>query len=393
MSELSDEELLADLDVEIAPKKIAARTPREERIIAGFEDIVKFREKHGRPPLHGEGRDIFERLYAVRLDQLRAQAEFHELLVPYDRFHLLDASGVAETPSEELDDEALLAELEADLAEDNGDITKLRHVSSREEKRTAEEIAERAKCPDFAKFKPLFERVKRDLEQGIRQTRRFGENAEIKQGEFFILGGQMAHVAEMDDAFRTDYGRPDRRLRVVYDNGTESGLLLRSLQRALYKDEGGRRITDPSAGPLFGSVSDDEDIPSGTLYVLGSLSEEPRIAQLRNVLHKIGITGGSVETRIAGASSDPTYLLAAVEIVATYPLFNINRTRLERLIHRVFGAARLDLEIMDRFGKPVQPREWFVVPLAVIDQVVERIRDGSIADYVYDPAKAELVKA
>jgi hypothetical protein len=111
------------------------------------------------------------------------------------------------------------------------------------------------------------------------------------------------------------------------------------------------------------------------------------------LIHKIGVTGGSVETRIANAARDPTFLLADVEIAATYQLYNLNRTRLENILHRVFARARLDLTLTDRFGGNVQPREWFLAPLHVIDEVVERVRDGSIADYVYDPQTAALLKA
>jgi hypothetical protein len=226
----------------------------------------------------------------------------------------------------------------------------------------------------------------------VRETRRFGENAEIKQGEFFIVGGQMAYVANMDDEFVAEYGRPDRRLRVIYDNATESDLLLRSLQRALYKDDAGRRITDPNAGPLFGSNAEDEDLESGTIYVLRSNSQHPDIAPHRDLIHKIGVTGGDVETRIANAVLDATYLLADVEIVATYKLCNINRSKLENLLHRVFAAARLDVTIEDRFGHPVRPREWYLVPLSVVDEVVERIKDRSITEFEYDPTNASLRK-
>ena len=84
--------------------------------------------------------------------------------------------------------------------------------------------------------------------------------------------------------------------------------------------------------------------------------------------------------------------MADVEVVATYGLYDINRVKLENLIHRVFDSAQLDLELKDRFGTPVKPREWFLVPLFVIDEAVERIKDGSITDYVYDPSAAKLVK-
>jgi hypothetical protein len=392
MDELNDKELLEALGVSVETKKVSARTPQAERVIAGFEDILKFVEGHGHPPQHGEDRDIFERLYAVRLDRLREQPDCRALLAEFDRFGLLEPAvptygGFAE----DADDNALLAELGVEKLQ-AAEITKLTHVKPREEVRAAEEIANRTPCVDFNRFKPLFAQVRADLDTSIRETRRFGEDAEIRQGEFFILGGQMAYVADMADEFVTEYGRPDRRLRVIYDNETESDLLLRSLQRALYKDDAGRRITDPNAGPLFGSNSDDKDLESGTIYVLRSKSQHPNIVPHRDVIHKIGVTGGDVQARIANAALDATYLLADVEIVATYKLFNINRYKLENLLHRVLAAARLDVTIEDRFGHPVQPKEWYLVPLAVIDEVVDRIKNGTIADYTYEPKEAALLR-
>lgn len=390
MADLSDLELLADLGVEIETNKAAARTPREERIIAGFEDILKFVDEHGHAPRHGEDRDIFERLYAVRLDRIRAQPDCRALVEPLDKHGLLSGSdGVAEEPAAFEDDADLLADLGV-APGGEGDISVLKHVRSRDEVKAAEEVANRKVCADFATFKPLFAAVKRDLEAGARETRRFGEDAGIKPGEFFILGGQMVYVAEVLETFVTDYGRPDSRLRVIYDNGTESDLLLRSLQRGLYKDETGRRITDPIAGPLFGHEPEGDDLESGTIYVLRSKSDHKDVAAHRDLIHKIGVTGGTVEARIANAALDATYLLAGVEIVATYKLFNINRARLEKVIHRVFAHARLDIEIEDRFGHPVRPKEWFLVPLSVINDVVERIKDGSISEFEYDPATATL---
>ena len=187
------------------------------------------------------------------------------------------------------------------------------------------------------------------------------------------------------------YERRDSRLRVIYDNATESDVLLRSLQRALHRDEAGRRITEPAAGPLFSGETEDDDLASGTVYVLRSKSDHPVVADNRDVLHKIGVTGGSVEKRIANASKDSTFLLADVEVVATYELYNINRSRLENIIHRVFESAKLDIEIKDRFGNPVIPREWFSVPLFIVDEVVDKIREGTIGDFAYDIASAKLV--
>lgn len=389
---VEDDALLAELGVEIETKKQTARTPREERIIAGFEEIQRFTEEHGRPPQHGEDREIFERLYAVRLDRLRELVECRTLLEPLDHQGLLAGGGQAlPADPDDLDDDALLAELglEVDAAPA---ITELRHVRSAEEKRAAEEIANRDRCEDFEKFKPLFEKVQLELESGERETRPFEMKAEIQPGRFFIVGGQKAYVAEMGELTLTDQGRTDARLRVIFDNGTESNMLMRSLQRALNKDEAGRRITDPVAGPLFSNERTEEDEASGTIYVLRSKSDHPMVSANRDLVHKIGVTNLPVEKRIAGAALQTTFLMAPVEILATYQLFNISRTHLENLIHRVFEPARLDIEIPDRFGRPVVPREWFLVPLFVIDEAVERIKDGTITEYVYDPRNAALVQ-
>ena len=396
MSNPTIDELADELAEFAEPEKAGGRPPRDERIIAGFEEIQRFVDTHGRAPLHGEERDIFERLYAVRLDRLRALEDCRALLAPLDRQGLL--SGAASTPEaeHEFDDDELMAELGG--AESFDDITALRHVRPSADKRVAEEIAQRKPCEDFAKFQPLFEQVKRELRSGIRQTLPFKSLdeirlSEIQNGEFFIVGGQVAYIAAIGEEIRTQYERKDSRLRVIYDNGTESDALQRSFQRALHRDTAARLITNPSAGPLFGDEPEAEDLASGTIYVLRSKSNNPVVAANRDVLHKIGVTGGKVEARLGNAVLDPTFLLADVEVVATYILYNINRVKLENLIHRVFDSAQLDIEIKDRFGNPVKPREWFLVPLFVVNEAVERIKDGSITDYIYDPKAARLVKA
>ena len=391
MADLDDDELLEALGVEVAPVKAGGRTPREERIIAGFEDILRFHEAHKRAPQHGEGRNIFERLYAVRLDQLRKLPEAHALLAELDKPGLL--SGAPATPIDvnELDEDALLAELGVSSdPSDHADITVLRHVRSLAERQSAEEIADRTPCEDFDRFQPLFERVERELCAGIRKAIQFKGEASVDRGNFFIVGGQFAYVAEKGEEFETSSGQPDARLRLIYGNGTESNLLQRSLQRALTQDGNGRRLSDPDAGPLFGDAAEPNDIESGTIYVLRSLSKHPFVTEHRMLIHKIGVTGGKVETRIADAENQATYLLAPVEIVAEYRLHNINRTRMENIFHRLFSTVQLDLTIEDRFGKPVKPREWFVVPMHVIDEAVERIRDGTITELVYDAQTARL---
>lgn len=391
MSDPDLNELAAELAEFAPPEAKGGRSAREERVIAGFEDIQRFTEKYGRPPQHGEDRDIFERLYAVRLDRLRALPDWRAMLEPLDHQGLLAAAPAAVASADEGID---IDDLAAELADDAGadDITVLRHVRTSADKRAAEEIADRKPCEDFETFKPLFERVANDIKTGLRQSRPIeAGNRAIEAGDFFVLDGLTLFVAEVGEPLKTTAGEVDRRLRVIFSNGTESNLLLRSLQRAFYDDPGARRLASPESGQLaFGGELEADDVESGTIYVLRSLSDHPYVAQHRDLIHKIGVTGGKVETRIANAEHDATYLLAKVEVVATYKLAGINRTRMENLFHKLFAAARLDITINDRFGHPVQPEEWFLVPLFVIDEAVRRIKDGSITSYIYDPKAAKL---
>jgi len=387
------------------PEKTAALTPREERIIAGFADIQRFATAQGRAPQndqpHDQTRDIFERLYAVRLARLRALAECRALLEPLDTQGLL--AGDALLP-EAVDASALRAELAGAAKGANGqgqqadDITTLRHVRPSGVKaaaKAAEKIANRTPCADFDTFKPLFDRIARELRSGLRQSQPIvAGNRAIEAGDVFVLDGLMLFVAEVGEPLKVTGKELDSRLRLIFANGTESNLLLRSLQRAFYDDPAARRLVSPDSGQLsFGDQWEADDVQSGTIYVLRSQSDHPYVAQHRELIHKIGVTGGRVQDRITGAEHDATYLLAKVDVVATYTLAGINRTRMERLLHKVFAPARLDILLADRFGHPVKPEEWFLVPLFVIDEAVARIKDGSITGYVYDPARAALVES
>ncbi len=388
MSEIDLDELRSELDDFSQPPKTVSSSTASQRIIAGYEEIERFVVEHGRLPEHREDREIFERLYAVRLDRMRESAECRDVLKARDARGLLGEKASARI-SDEPTDEELLSSLSMERQDD---VTRLVNVRSREEIRAAEEIAQRNQCAEFEVFQPIFEKVQSELDAGKRQTLKYQDNAEIRRGDLFILDGQKIMVADLGDQFINNYDRPDRRLRVVYANGTESDLLLRSLQRALNKDKASRRITEPGFGPLFSDHEDEDDLPSGHIYVLRSKSEHPFIAKNREVIHKIGVTGGEVRSRIGNAKKEPTYLLADVELVATFRLANINRKRLEALIHRFFDSVRLDLKLEDRFGVPVESREWFLLPLPVIEDAIEKIKDGSIGSFRYDSETARLVE-
>lgn len=390
-----DDALLAELGVQVESNRASSFTPWEERIIVGFEQIQKFIEERGRLPEHGEGKDIFERLYAIRLEQIRKQDGCLTLLRKFDYQNVLgDTQEAAFENQNDLNDDELLAQLGVDRDEDSS-ITNLKHVKSRAEKKAAEEVANRTRCQDFHLYKPLFETVKKDLDTGFRNTIIFRKDAgftktSLNKGQFIIVGGQISFIAEIGETFKAPNGDDDARLRVIYANGTESNILLRSLIRSMYKDETSRFITEPNEGPLFSGDNSDEDIGSGTIYVLRSLSDHPLVVEHSNIVHKIGVTGGDVKKRIGNAKYDPTFLMADVEIIATYKLANIHRTKLEKLIHKFFGSAKLDIEIKDRFGKLVKANEWFLVPVFIIDEMVEKIKEGVISDYYYDPASVQL---
>ena len=389
MSDLDLDELADELSEFAAPEKETGRAPRDERVIAGFEDIQRFYETHKRLPQHGDDGDIFERLYAVRLERIRAQEDLCALLAPFDHQGLL-SSGLAEPATEYTVDE-----LESELVSGTDDVRVLRYVRTSAEKRAAEEIADRKRCEDFETFKPLFERAEAEVKAGLRQSAPIEAGRRgVEAGDFFVLGGITLYVAAVGEPIKTTGGEPDSRLRLIFGNGTESNLLVRSLQRAFYNDPAARRLLPTASGQLsFGGEMGTDDIESGTIYVLRSQSDHPFVAQHRELVHKIGVTGGSVESRIANAASESTFLRAKVDVVATYKLAGINRSKLEKLFHRLFGAARLDITIPDQTGTPVQPQEWFLVPFFNIEEAVQRIKDGTIVNVVYDPKEAKFVDA
>ncbi|PHR60686.1 MAG: hypothetical protein COA43_05960 [Robiginitomaculum sp.] len=392
MSEISDLDLLKELGVELEVVKPKQYSPLEARLIAGFEDIQKFTKEHGRVPQHGENNDIFERLYAVRLDQLLKNQQALSLLAKMDTHGLL--TGNTAQSVEEIDDNTLLEELGIELSPDNtDDITKLRFVSPIAHRQSADEIANRAVCRDFDKFEKIFEQIRVDLKTGVREARRSTKREDVNVGGLFILNGQIAYIAEQGKTFDAPSKKEyDARLRVIFDNGTESNLLLLSFQRALRKDEHGRAITIPIAGPLFSNDADGDN-QTGTIYVLKSKSDLPEITPIRGVILKIGVTGGDVKTRIANSKTEATYLLGEVEVIDEYKLYNINRKKLEKMLHTIFDAARLKISIKDRFGNPFEPREWFLVTRESVSEAVQLIQDGTIHTHTYDLATAKFIEA
>ena len=395
---LTLDELLAEDDgsglLDVKPK-FSTANDEAARARAQFEEINSFVDRYWHAPGQGPKErkvTVTERALQTRLRAYQENPGLHAAIKGRDRHGLL-ANAKPEPKS--LDE---ILDLDDDLLVDpNGGLFEMRHVKSSPAK--AEMVSERAKCEDFEAFRPLFDKTAAELSSGDRKSIRFANEQDIEAGSFFILNGVMVYVAEVRDPHVRN-GKRNARLRLIFDNGTEGNNLLRSLATELYKDPNGRRISDPHAGPLFGATDTQVverpagpgERVTGLIYVVRSLSTQPEIAALDGQLFKIGFTTGTLDARIRAAADDPTFLMAPVKPVMTYEAINLNANAFERLVHHFFAQARLDIEIMDRLGKPIRPREWFLLPLSIIEQVVPLIVDGSILRYQYDHKTCSIVK-
>ena len=392
MSELTDKELLEALGVEEISSKKKKFNKYEERLIQGFNEIQNFFEEFNRLPENKINKSIFERLYYVRLEKLISTPENRSLLKEFDRNNLLsfDIKNEQNITNENISDLELLNSFGIDSQ--NEDFLNLKFVRGSEERKIAEEIAKREKCQNFDEFKEKFNDLQAELKRGKRKTIAINKRPEIKKGQFYILSGQKTFVAEVGSFFMQEYGIKDARLHLIFDNGTESRMLMCSFQKALTLDATARIISDKSLGPLFSNQINPDDEHDGILYVLRSKSNHPYIVQNRDLIHKIGYTTGSIDKRISKAKMDPTFLMAEVEIVDSYKLYNIKSSKFENLVQKIFSTSKLRIEILDRFGNPVIPDEWFLVPLEVVKEAIQKIIDGSITEYIYEPSQAKLIK-
>ncbi len=363
--------------------EVKAKNPivtADDRLVASFEEINSFFEAHGREPL--PSMDINERGLYARLKGLRENVNKSKSLKEYDRFNLLQNSASAPKSIDDiLNDDAF------GLLDEEEDIFTLKHIPK--VTTMPNYVASRKRCKNFEKFEEIFIECQKDLKQGRRELIKFQNEWQIKKGYFFVLKGILLYVADVGEIFESS-GKKNARLHVVFENGTESDMLLRSLSAELYKD--GKRVTEYDErvlGGLYNII--DEDKESGFIYVLESLSSDDRISTKKN-LYKIGFSKDDVQERIKNAKNEPTYLMAEVKVVAIYECFNMNSQKLEQLLHKFFGEACLDIEIFDNRGKAHRPREWFIAPLEIIDKAVGLIVSGRIVEYGYDFEEESIVK-
>ncbi|MBU0479999.1 MAG: GIY-YIG nuclease family protein [Proteobacteria bacterium] len=375
--------------------KASSAISGDERLVASFEEINSFIREHGHEP--AESRDINERRLYSRLKGIRNNPQTAEPLTDYDIFGLLGEPEKVEpvelnTVEDVLEHDTLgLLDGGASGGEaDPGDIFTLTHVSKPADR--PDYVAKRKKCKEFARFEPLFRAIHTGLKTKVKVTRKFTSERQIKPGEFFILDGMLVLVANQGEWEKKNFGNVNARLYCVFENGTESNMYLRSLAAALWKDEHSRQVIDAKQKELFKEDEQvaGEDEATGYIYVLRSLSEAPEIREIEN-LYKIGFSRKPIADRIQNAAQEPTYLMADVVPVVDWQTYNLNPQKLEQLLHTFFAEACIELDVFDGDGKRHTPREWFDVPLHIIETVVELLINGEIVNYRYHHARQEIM--
>ena len=328
-------------------KPKAARTPLLKRAVELIERINAFIEKAGAEPISEPGRSVQERMLANELAGLRASRADLDELASYDTRNLVfGAKGVADALKDPLLSDGL------DIFEVRDELKPIARPDF---------VADRRPCTDFERFEPLFERIREVVENGTRKPQPFRQER-VELGEFFVLKGQLVHVADLRDEHRRN-GKPDARLRVIFDNGTESNLLMSSLVRRLYEDKDARRIGVTHAGPLFMGAR------TGFVYVLRSLSEKPEVQGLL----KVGTTSGAVEDRIAHADKQSTFLFAPVVIVETYELVGHSAKEAEKRIHRALRPYHMALRVAGPDGRSFSSVEWFKATPQLVERAIKKV--------------------
>lgn len=377
---LLDSDVDGLLDVAEKPKKVTSH----DRLERAFLEVVEFRRTHDRLP-SSTTREIAERKLGARLDGILANEDKIAALKHLDEFGLLDTP----EPPASIDD--LLDSDDFDLLGDESGLLDVSDLPQRKAPDAPDSVAKRTKAEGFEAFEPLFKAKHAELAAGTYRLIPFPGVGTIEAGRFFVLNGVMLFVAEVGETTIAMVGgqqKQKQRLRVIFENGTESSMYRQSLSIRLHEAEG--QALARVGLDLAGDVGD-EDSESGHIYVLRSRSEDPQIASIED-LYKIGFSTTSVEKRIANAVKSPTYLMAPVEIVEDYRTYNLKPSALEHLLHRVFAEVRLDISQIDAKGRTYDPSEWFVAPLKVINQAITMIMSGEIVDYAYDAAAQRLVE-
>ena len=363
------------------------RTTADKRLIESFEEINQFYEESGREPKVGS--DIGEFMLASRLQGIRNNPGKVKTLLPFDFHNLLKCEENKSITVEDIlgDDPMNLL-----VGDDDSSIFNLTHVKKSERIRP-DYVSRRTKCLDFESYAALFQTVHDDLKAGRRKLVEFKEE-NLKEGKFFVLRGILLFLEKSDNketTFEFESGtriRSDGRTRCIFDNGTESTMLYRSLYKALLQD--GFEVSEYQEMEAEHQISD-EDKQNGYIYVLSSLSTNPQVANTPD-LYKIGCCSGAVSDRIKNAANEPTYLLSDVKIILTARCYNINVFQLEGAIHDFFSKSNISFEVIDKDGNIYHPKEWFIAPLSIIEEAISLIVNDDISKYEYNAEMKLIVK-
>jgi hypothetical protein len=381
--------------------KISNIQTLDERLRSSFQEINDFIESNGKEPEPNMGNILEFQLYS-RLKNLREDDTKIALLKEHDIHHLLpilEINQVNEPQAEyrkpkeinSIDDLLSDDPLEI-LGGDSEGLFDFKHTPKDYERAKLYFIARRKPCKDFDKYEPMFQEVQKDLANGHRKLINFHES-QLVEGNYFVHNGIVLLLEKTFDVKKDKFGKDDGRTRIIFDNGTESRMKLRSLWKNLFII--GKSITinvDKVNEDFIKNFSNitNEDEEVGYIYVLKSKSKDERIASIQN-LYKIGYSKTDVEERIKNAEKEPTYLMAPVRIQAAWKCFNMNTHKLEQLLHKFFGNSCLEIDVFDEKRKRHTPREWFLVPIEVIEQAIELIINGKIVNYKFDAENMTII--
>jgi hypothetical protein len=376
----------------IKPSASPARN-EEERLLASFQEINEFYEKNKREPNQTSG--IQEHQLYTRLKGLRENQNKIEIIKSSDRFGLLSIIPKEINSLEDIFDNDALGLLE----DDSESIFTLKHIKKQDERASTDFVAKRKVCKDFTKYEELFKNCQNDLKNKKRKLLNFTQE-NLREKEFYVHNGVLLFlelIKEQKEVQNFNSGkriRKDGRTHIIFENGTESNMLYRSLYKILLVNgqtvsENADKVNEIFA-EKFTNITD-EDKAVGFIYILKSKSTKREIKEIQN-LYKIGYSTVAVEERIKNASQEPTYLMADVHIVMTYKCFNMNPQKLEQLLHNFFGTACLNLDVFDGAGNRHTPREWFIAPLHIIEKATHLILNSEILKYRYDSIKEEILE-
>lgn len=368
----------------------------DDRLIDAFEEINSFVDKNEREPGTSS---MSEYGLLAKLKNFRQNEEQKIILKPFDRHNLLGHVEM-ETPSIDdiLNDEDL-GMLDSD---DDLSIFKYKHIPKNQNRAESDYVAQRKPLTEkeFRPYEAMFQKVHQEIKEGKRQIKAFNNpEKNLQAGQFYIMDGILLYLESANlkhEKWENKSGtriRLEGRTHTIFENGTYSNMLFRSLGKQIIKN--GKLITqssDDSERDLFvnANLIQEEDIQTGWIYMLQSKSNDPKLASIQN-LHKIGFSSTPIKERIRNAKNEATYLFADVRNVKAWKVYNRNADKLENLIHRVFAKACLDVDLFNERGQRITPREWFVVPADVIEEAISLILNESIVNYEYDLQEQKLV--